>query len=139
MGSDGEYDVGYDECSRTTNFATASGRLNIARVSDAMVPPAEDQSKQHTFSMPPSHHRRTLSLRRADVRSAGGYDVGQDVPLGDDQSKQHTFSALTSCHRATLSLRRADMGSVGGYDVGSDECSCTTDFLTAPCRLDIVQ
>ena len=49
MGSVGGYDVGYDECSRTTHFATATGRPDIPRVSDAMVPPAENQSKQHTL------------------------------------------------------------------------------------------
>ena len=45
MGSVGGYDVGYDECSHTTDFATAPGRLDIARVSNAMVPLAENQPK----------------------------------------------------------------------------------------------
>ena len=43
MGRVGCYDVGYDECSCTTEFATAPGSLDIARVSDAMVPPADNQ------------------------------------------------------------------------------------------------
>ena len=41
MGRVGGYDVGYDECYRTTHFMTAPGRLDIPRVSDAMVPPAD--------------------------------------------------------------------------------------------------
>ena len=82
MGRVGGYNVGYNECSRTTNFATAPGRLYIA------------QSKQHTLSTPPTHHR------------------------------------------ATLSLKPAYMGNVGGYYVGYDECSRTTNFVTAPGRLD---
>ena len=45
MGSVGGYNVGYNECSRTTHFVTAPGRLDIARVSNAMVPPTDDQSK----------------------------------------------------------------------------------------------
>ena len=52
---------------RTTDFATAPGCLDIARVSEAMVPPADNQSKQHTFSTPLSHHWATLLLRPADV------------------------------------------------------------------------
>ena len=95
MGSVGCYNVGCDECYRTAKFTTALARLDISRVSDAMVPPDDDQSKQHTLSTDPSHNRATLSLRPADV------------------------------------------GSIGGYDVGYDECSRTTEFVTAPGRLDI--
>ena len=90
MGIVNAYDIGYNKCSCTTNFATAPDRLDIVRVSDAMVTLADYQSRQHTFSMPPSHHRATLLLRPEDV------------------------------------------GSVGGYYVGYDECSCTTNFTTAP-------
>ena len=72
----GGYDVGYKECYRTTHFATAPVRLDIAHVSDAMVPPADYQSKQDTLSMPTSHHWATISLRRADIGGIGGYDVG---------------------------------------------------------------
>ena len=42
VGSVGGYNVGYNECSRTTHFVTAPGRLDIAigtSVSEAMVPP----------------------------------------------------------------------------------------------------
>ena len=73
--SAGGYDVGYDECSHTTHFVTDLGRLDIVRVSDDMVPPADNQSKQHTLSNLPSHHWATLSLRRADMGGVGGYDV----------------------------------------------------------------
>ena len=78
MGNVCGYDVGYDECARTTNFATALGRLDIVRVSNAMIPPADNQPKQHKFSMPTSCHHSTSSLRRADVGSIGGYDIGCD-------------------------------------------------------------
>ena len=37
---------------------------------------AKSVVREHALSIPPSHHRATLSLRRADVRSAGGYNVG---------------------------------------------------------------
>ena len=117
-GSVGGYKVGYDECACTTNFATAPGRLDISRVSDAMVPPADDQPKQHTLLMPPSHHRATISLRHADVGIIGGYDVGYNFPPPDNQPKQHTLPMHPSHHCATLSLRHADVGSVGGYTVG---------------------
>ena len=43
MGSIGGYNVGYDECSHTTEFAADQARLDIALVSDAMVSPADDQ------------------------------------------------------------------------------------------------
>ena len=43
MGSVGGYGVGYNDCSHTTDFVTAPGRLDIVRVSNAMVPPAGDQ------------------------------------------------------------------------------------------------
>ena len=76
MRNAGGYDVGYDQCSRTTHFVTVPGRLDIMRVSDAMVPTEYDKSKQHTFSMPSSHHLATLSLKRADVGSVGCYEVG---------------------------------------------------------------
>ena len=75
MRSAGGYDVGYDECFCTTDFVTAPGRLDIARVFDDMVPTADNQSKQHTLSNIPSHHWATLSMRRADVGGVGGYDV----------------------------------------------------------------
>ena len=137
------------------------GCLDIARVSNVMVPPADNQSKQHTWSTPPSTHRATLSLQPADVRSVSGYGVGYDecyhttdfatypghldivrvldamVPPDDDQSKQHTLLTPTSHHRATLLLRPADVGSVEGDYVGYDECYRTTDFENAPGRLDI--
>ena len=48
VGSVGGYKIVYDECSCTTNFATAPGRQYIARVLDTMVPPSLNQSKQHT-------------------------------------------------------------------------------------------
>ena len=44
-----------------------------------------------------------------------------------------------SKYQATLLLRPADVGSVGGYGVGYNDCSHTTDFVTAPGRLDIVR
>ena len=72
------YGVGYDECYHTTDFATAPGRLDIVRVLDAMVPPDDDQSKQHTLLTPTSYHRATLLLRPADVGNVCGYDVGYD-------------------------------------------------------------
>ena len=75
MGSVGCYNFGCDECSRTAESATALARLDIARVSDAMVPPDDDQSKQHTLSTNTSHNQASLSLRPADVGSIGGYDV----------------------------------------------------------------
>ena len=62
----GGYDVGYDECSRTTDFLTAPGRLYIV------------QSKQHKLSTPPTHHQTTLSLRPADVGRIGCYEFGQN-------------------------------------------------------------
>ena len=49
------------------------------RVSDTIFPPVDNQSKQHTLSMPSSHHWATLSLRSADLGSIGGYDVGYEV------------------------------------------------------------
>ena len=52
------------------------GCLDIVRVSDAMVPPADNQSKQHTLSTLPSQHWASLLLRPADVGSVGGYNVG---------------------------------------------------------------
>ena len=134
VGGVGVYDVRYDECSRTTDFATAPGRLDIA------------QSKQHTLFTPPSHHLTTLSLGYADVGSVGVYGVGYDecsrttefvtapvcqdiacvsdaiVPPAHNQSKQHTLSTPPSHHPATLSLRPADVGSIGCYDVGYNEC-----------------
>ena len=85
MGSVGGYDVGYDECSRTTKIAILPGCLDIA------------QSKQRILLTPTSHHR------------------------------------------ATLYLRPADFWRDGGYDIGYDECSCTTNFATAPGRLDIAR
>ena len=78
MRSAGGYDVGYDECFCTTDFATAPGSLDIACVFNDMVPTADNQPKQHTFSMPTSRHSSTSSLRRADVGSVGGYDIGYD-------------------------------------------------------------
>ena len=66
VGSVVSYDVEYDECSHTTNFATAPGRLDTA------------QSKQHTFLTPTSHHWSTLYLRPTDVWRVGGYDIGYD-------------------------------------------------------------
>ena len=71
MGIVGGYEVGYDDCSRTTDFATAPGCLYIARVSNDIAPPDDNQSKQHTLSTPPSHHQETLSLRPADVGCIG--------------------------------------------------------------------
>ena len=86
----------------TINFATAPGRLDISEsmvppdvriftittasvavanstsVSGDMVPPSDNQSKQHTLSVPLTHHWETLLLRPADVGSVGGYDVGYD-------------------------------------------------------------
>ena len=56
----------------TTDFVTAPGRLDIARVFDDMVPTADNQSKQHTLSNLPSHHWATLSLRHADMGGVGG-------------------------------------------------------------------
>ena len=61
------------------------------------------------------------------------------VPPADDKSKQHTLSTPPSHHWATISLRPADVGSVGCYNVGYDECSCTTNFETAPGRLYIMR
>ena len=163
MGRVGGYDVGYDACFRTTNFATALGRLDIVRVSGAMVPPPYNQSKQHTFPMPHSHHHATLSLRHTDVGNVGCYDVGYDdcahttnfatapvhldiirvsnamVPPADNQPKQHILSMPPSHHWETLSLRCADVWNVGGYDVGYNECFCTTDFATALVRLYIAR
>ena len=43
MGGVGGYNIGYDECSRTTDYVTAPGRLDIASVYNAMVPPSDDQ------------------------------------------------------------------------------------------------
>ena len=131
---------------RTTDFATAPSRPDIAKamvppdvrlstiatdsvaaanetsVSDAMVPPSDDQIKTHTLSMPTSHHRATLLLRHADVGRFGGYDVGYDecahtndfvtalgrldiarvydsmVPPAEYQPKQHTLLTTTSHH-----------------------------------------
>ena len=133
------YDVGYDECYCTTDFVTPPGRLDIA------------QSKQHTFSTPPTHHWATLSLRPADVGSIGEYDIGYDecfhttdfatAPgrLYIAKSKQHTLSTPPTPHWTTSSLRPADVGIFSGYNFGYDECSCTTNFATAPGRLDIAQ
>ena len=138
----GGYDVGYYECSCTTNFVTAPGRLDIVRVFDAMVPPADYQPNKHTLLTLPSDYRATLALRPADVGSVGGYDFGYDECFcttdfatatgrlyivcvsndmtlsADNQSKQHTFLTPPYHHRATLSLRPVDVGGVGWYDVG---------------------
>ena len=78
MGSVGGYNVGYDECSRTTEFVNSPGRLDIARVSYTMVTPADNKQKKHTLSTPTSHHQATLSLGRASVGSVGGCGVGYD-------------------------------------------------------------
>ena len=63
------------------SFATAADAVAIVKiqtsgVSDAMVPNADYQSKQHTLSIPLTHHWETLLLRPADVGSVGGYKVG---------------------------------------------------------------
>ena len=158
----GGYDVGYDECYCTTKFETAPGCLDIARLSDATVPPSYDQSKQQKLSKPISNHRAKLLLGPADVGSVGWYGVGYDecsctthlatavvcldiarvfdamVPPADDQSKQHTLSTTTSHHQEKFLLRPADVGIVEGDDVGYYECYHTTKFVTAPGRLYIV-
>ena len=51
-----------------SNIATASAAVaNGTSVYKTMVPPSDDQSKQQTFSTPPSFHREKLLLRPADV------------------------------------------------------------------------
>ena len=137
----GCYDVDYDECASTTNFAADPGSLDIVRVSNAMVPSVDNQPKQHTVSMPPSHHSTTSSLRCAEMGRVGGYDVGYNecfcttdfatalgrldiahvsntmVPSTEDQPKQPTFLTIHYFHWVTLSLRRADVRRAVGYDV----------------------
>ena len=83
--------------------------------------------------------------------SVGGYDVGYDefsrttkfaiLPgyLDIAQSKQRILLTPASHHRAKIYLRPADVWRVGGYDIGYDECSCTTNFVTAPDRQDIAR
>ena len=51
-----------------STIATASAAVaNGKNISDAVVPPADNQSKQHTSSTPPSHHQATLLLRPSDI------------------------------------------------------------------------
>ena len=83
--------------------------------------------------------------------SVGGYNFGCDecsctnnfatAPGRQDiaQSEQHTLFTPSSRHWATLYLSPADVGSVGAYDIGYNECSCTTNFATAPGRQDIAR
>ena len=53
---------------RLSTIATASVAVsNRTSVYDAMVSHIDDQSKQHTYSTPPSHHRAKLLLRPAYV------------------------------------------------------------------------
>ena len=83
--------------------------------------------------------------------SVGGYDVGYDefscttnfvtAPghLDIAQSKQRILLTPTSHYRAKIYFSPADVWRVGGYDIGYDECSCTTNFATAPGRQDIAR
>ena len=55
------------------------------------------------------------------------------------QSTQHKLPMPPTHHQETLSLRPADVGRIGCYEVGQNECSLTTNFATAPGRLDIAR
>ena len=87
-------------------------------VSDAMVPPADNQSKQHTSLTFPYHHWATLLFRPADIGRVAEYKVVYNAPPPEYQSKQHTLSMPPSRNWAKISLKPADLGRVGGHDIG---------------------
>ena len=94
MGSAGGDDVGYDECSCTTNFVTAPGRLDITHhthvaaaaatgtnVSEAMVPPADDTTLDPIVDHPESHINDVplSNTATASVDASIGTSVSKDM------------------------------------------------------------